>query len=244
MKLKSICCAIAVGLSVTHVVNAQDELSSTWSGSAGLGAVITDGNSDTQNIAGSINVSKQADVWRHNAFGSVYKAESNDEETANRLELGYKLDRQLDAITYGFGRLRYDTDDFGNIDSRFSGVVGVGRTFIQSAKVNFSAELGIGMHQTDYLTAVDGELDADGATIYFGANYSNKLTDTMTFNSVFSAELADSNNLTVWDNSLSFRVSERVALSAGLLTRTNSDIVGELGEKTDTTTRFTVNYGI
>jgi len=244
MKLKTICCAIAVGLSVNHIANAQDALTPEWSGTASLGAVITDGNSDTQNIAGSVNVSRQADIWRHNAFGSVYKAEANDEETADRFELGYKLDRQIDAQTYGFGRLRFDADEFGNIDSRYSGIVGVGRTFMDTGKMKFSAEIGIGMHQTEYLVPVDGELEADGGTVYLGANYSNAISDAVTFNSIFSAELADSNNLTVWDNNLNFRVSDRISLSAGILTRSNSDIRGELGEKTDTTTRFSINYGI
>lgn len=244
MKIKLICLAVAGSFSLTPVVQAEENLTSEWSGSAGLGAVITDGNSDTKNIAGSINVAKQADIWRHNAFGSIYSAESNDVETADRFELGYKLDRTINETTYGFGRLRYDSDDFGNIDGRFSGTVGVGRSFIKGDKINFSGEIGIGAHKTDYITPVDGEADADGATIYLGANYSNVLTENMTFNSNFSAELADSNNLTVWDNSLSFKMSDRLSLAVGLLTRSNSDITGDLGEKTDTTTRISVNYGI
>jgi putative salt-induced outer membrane protein YdiY len=244
MKLKILGCAMITGVAMSQTVNAEDELSREWSGSASLGAVMTDGNSDTRNIAGSINVARQADLWRHNAFGSIYNAEANGEETANRLELGYKLDRSIDERSYVFGRLRYDTDEFGNIDNRYSGIVGVGRTFISTARVSFGAEIGIGVHQTEYLEPLDGELEADGGTIYIGANYSNAITDTVTFNSVLSAELTDSNNLTVWDNILNVRLSERLSLGLGLLTRNNSDITGDLGENTDTTTQISLNYGI
>lgn len=222
----------------------SDSLSSDWSGSAGFGAVITGGNSDTQNLAGSINVSKRDDIWRHNAFGSLYKAESNDIESANRFDLGYKLDRDINDIMYGFGRLRYDSDDYGNIDGRFTGVVGVGRTFINTGKVMFNGEAGIGAHQTDYLVPVNGEDDADGAVFYLGLNYANQISENLTFNSIFNAEVADSNTYTVWDNSLSFQLSDRVSLNVGLSNRSNSDITGELGKKTDTTTRWSINYGI
>lgn len=223
----------------------DDSVTRDWSGSAGFGAVLTSGNSDTQNIAGSINVSKRDDIWRHNAFGSLYKSESNDVESANRFDLGYKLDRDIDEIMYGFGRLRYDSDDYGNIDGRFTGVVGIGRTFIDTGKVTFNGEAGIGAHKTDYITALgNGDTDADGAVFYLGLNYANQISDTLTFNSILNAEVADSNTYTVWDNSLNFQVSDRISLNFGLMNRNNSDITGPLGKKTDTTTRWSINYGI
>lgn len=222
----------------------SDSLSDSWSGSAGFGAVATAGNSDTRNVAGTINVSKRSDIWRHNAFGSIFNAEANGTESANRFDLGYKLDREINEILYGFGRLRYDSDDYGNIDGRFSGIVGVGRTFIDTGKVSFNGEAGIGAHQTDYNTPVNGNDSDDGAVFYLGLNYSNMISENLTFNSVFNAELADSNTYTVWDNSLSFRVSDRISLNLGLLSRANSDIEGPEGSKTDTATRWSINYGI
>lgn len=258
---------------------AQSELLDGWSGSAGISAILTAGNSDTQNLGGSVNVSKQQNVWTHNAFGSIYNAENNDVETANRFDLGYKIDRQFNDLMYGFGRLRYDSDDYGNIDGRFSGVVGVGRRFIQDQKQSLSGEIGIGGHSTDYISltpvtvdqvevddagvfVLDGNglpvvtqipdasveplesLSESGATLYGGLKYSNILSDMLTFNSAFTFEAADSNTYTVWDNSLNIAVSDRISLALGLLTRSNSDIVGPLNEKTDTATRISFVYGI
>lgn len=241
---------------------AQTDLLEGWSGSASLGALFTSGNSDTTNVNGSASVSKQIDVWRHTAFGSTYTAESNDEETANRFDLGYKIDRQFNDTMYGFGRLRYDSDDYGNIDGRFSGVVGVGKRLIDDGKMSLSGELGIGAHQTEFIvdpgaettttvTEVDGDIpevtvassDADGAVLYGGLNYSNIISDNLTFNSVLSVEAAEVNSLVVWDNSLNVLLSDRISLSLGLLTRTNSDI-GDAFEATDTATRVNIVYGI
>ncbi len=252
MKKSLLSLAVAFSLVSASQVIAQDGLSDSWSGAAAFGAVITAGNSDTRNISGSLNVSRQSTIYRHNMFGSIFNAEENDNETANRFDLGYKLDRQFNDVMYGFGRLRFDSDDYGNIDGRFSGTVGVGRNFIDNGKVRFDGEIGIGAHSTDYLSLdadADGvneltELDASGGLVFLGLSYSNILSDNVSFNSKFNAEIADSNTYTVWDNSLDFRMSERLSLSVGLLSRNNSDIVGTLGEKSDTSTRIGIVYGI
>jgi len=259
---------------------AQSQLLEGWSGSASLNALFTDGNSDTRNIGGSVNVTKQQGPWAHNAFGSLFNAESNDLRTADRFDLGYKLDRQINDRLYGFGRLRFDVDDFGNIDSRFSAFVGAGYEIFKDSKQSFSGELGIGGSTTDFISLtpvtvtapllddtgfsitdpVTGlqqtiqiadesvepldSLSESSAALYGSLDYSNILSDILTFNSLFSFEATSDNTYIVWDNSLNVSVSERISLSLGLLTRTNTDIVGPLGEETDTGFRVGIVYGI
>ena len=231
----------------------QDELTANWSGSAGVGAVVTDGNSDTSSISGTFNVGRKQGVWTHGAFGSIYQAEQNGVDSADRTEIGYQLDRNFDPVTYGFGRLRYDTDEFGNIDSRLSAIVGVGRTFVDDGRQTFKGEIGLGYTTAEFLSLdPDNDpttenldtLEQDDGLVFIGLNYQIALTDSLSFNSDFSTEIADVNTLTVWNNSLNFKVSDRFSVSFGLLTRSNSDIVGALGEKTDTVTTLNLVYGI
>jgi len=260
---------------------AQSDLLSGWSGSASINALFTDGNSDTRNIGGSINVTKQQGAWAHNAFGSVFNAENNDVRTADRFDLGYKLDRQITDRLYGFGRLRFDVDDFGNIDSRFSAFIGAGYEIFKDDKQSFSGELGIGGNTTDFISltpqtitapALDPvgiplpldpltglqqttqvadpdvepleSLSESSVALYGSLNYSNILSDILTFNSLFAFEADEDNTYIVWDNSLNVAVSERISVALGLLTRTNTDIVGPLGEETDTAFRVGIVYGI
>ena len=270
MKIKNkIAAALVTGTMLTAgSASAQIDLLEGWSGAASLGAVLTAGNSDTRNLNGSASVSKQIDVWRHTAFGSIFNAENNDIETANRFDLGYKLDRNINDLTYVFGRLRFDSDDFGNIDSRVTGVVGIGRKLIDDGKQTLDAEIGVGAQRTEFLTltpvistdpdALDqfgfplpdpnqeplDSLETDGATLYGSLNYGNILSDLLTFNSVFTFEADEDNVYSVWDNSLAISVSDRISLSIGLLSRNNTDIVGPLGENTDTSTRLSLVYGI
>ena len=274
LKLSLTSLAISSALLFSSASMAQTGLLDGWSGSASLGATISDGNSDTRNITGAANITKQQNAWAHTAFGNFYNSENNDIEVANRFDLGYKLDRKIiDDRTYVFGRIRFDVDDFGNIDQRFSGTVGIGRQFIQDERQTFSGEIGIGATQTDFITTepvinqdpnlvdpilgpiavgdpvpgqtdVPESLEASGALLYGSLKYSNILSELLTFNSVLTFEASDDNTYTVWDNSLGIKVSERISLSLGLLTRNNSDIVGELGENTDTITSVSIVYGI
>ena len=249
---------------------AQFDLLEGWSGSASLGALFTGGNSDTSSINGSASVSKQINLWRHTAFGSTFSADSNNEDTADRFDIGYKVDRQFTETWYGFGRLRYDTDDFGNIDNRYSGVAGVGNKLLDDGKQFLSGEVGVGFHDTEYdrplgtdpvsdeqefgpdglpivtvPVPVDGDLlEDDGAVLYGGLNYTNILNEIVTFNSVFNIEIAESNTLTVWDNSLNVALTPRIGLSFGILARNNSDIEGQLGDNLDTATRLNLVFGI
>ena len=262
-KLTLISTTIAAAMLAGNPVMAQSSLLEGWSGSAGLGLLFTTGNSETENFNANVNISKQQGVWRHSAFGSAFRAENNDLETANRYDLGYKLDRNFTDTVYGFGRLRFDVDDFGNIDSRFTGVVGVGKNFFDDGKQAFSAEIGIGGTDTNFINedAAGEPLDPDavgpdglplvevldddaGAVLYGSARYSNVLNERVTFNSILSFEVADVNTLTVWDNSLNVSLSERISVIFGILTRNNSDIEGALGDNTDTATRLNIAVGL
>lgn len=280
MKLKLTLASAITGfaLCATGPAMAQFDLLDGWSGSANAGFLFTSGNSENTNFNGSASITKQINLWSHTAFGSAFYAESNDEDIAERFELGYKLDRQFTDTLYGFGRARYDTDEFGNIDNRYSLIAGVGNKFLDDDKQFFSAEVGIGYTRTEFdrpldaepfddtpqigpdglpITGPDGlpitvvpptfdddDLEDDGVVLYGAANYSNKLSDILTFNSVFTIEIADVNTLTVWDNSLLVALSERISLSFGILTRNNSDIEGALGDNTDTATRFNIVVGL
>jgi len=268
IKLTLISTTVAAVMLAGNPVMAQSSLLEGWSGSAGLGLLFTTGNSENENFNASVNISKQQGLWRHSAFGSAFRAETTtldnvEVETANRFDLGYKLDRNFTDTVYGFGRLRFDTDDFGNIDSRFTGVVGIGKHFFENEKQALSGEIGIGGTDTNFLNedATGAPLDPDavgpdglplveildddaGAVLYGALRYNYRFNERVTFNSAFSFEAADVNTLTVWDNSLNVSLSERISLVFGILTRNNSDIEGALGDNTDTATRVNVAVGL
>jgi putative salt-induced outer membrane protein len=244
--------AITAALFIGHTASAEESLTRTWSGSASLGGFVTSGNTENSSTTGAITLAKRSDNWTHNLTGSVYTAEENDVETAERTELAYRIDRYISDSTFGFARVGYDTDDFANIDERTSILLGVGRTFFDTDKRTFSASLGVGTQSTDLISLdADGdganELDSlsnDDTVYYLGLNYRNRLRENVSFNSVLSVEFSDLNTLSIWDNSLNLSVSDRFTIAFGVLTRDNSDIVGVRGKNTDSSTTLRLIYGI
>lgn len=248
---------LAIVLATTSLIGnnaiaAEETLTSTWSGSASLGGFVTSGNTENSSTTGAVTLAKRTDNWTHNLSGSIYTAEENDIETAERTELAYRIDRYLSDSTFVFGRLGYDTDDFANIDGRTSLLVGIGRTFFASEKRGFDASIGVGSQSTDFISLdADGDgtnetesLSSDDTVIYVGLNYRNRLRENLTFNSVLSLEYTEINTLSVWDNNLSLAVSERFSIAFGILTRDNSDIIGVRGKNTDSSTTLRLIYGI
>lgn len=235
----SIVLAGALSLATTAVAETDVE-EGKWSGSASLGGIVTSGNTDNQSITGSIGVSRRSGDNSHNVFGSIYRAEENGVDSADRSELGYSFDRYFDDPLFWFARLRYDTDTFSNIDSRSSVVIGMGSTFIDNEIHTLTGRGGVGFGQTEF---VDGSEDTDGTVVFTGLEYQAKLGDALSFHSSLTTELSN-NTLTIWDSSLRYSVSDSFSVSLGYLRRDNGDVEGELGETVDTITSLNLIYGI
>ena len=241
MKRTNISILLAGTLSLMTTVSAQNEADSDkWSGSASLGGIVTSGNTDNQSITGSLGISRRSGDNAHNLFGSIYRAETDDVDTADRSELGYSFDRYFDDPLFWFGRLRYDTDEFSNIDSRTSVVAGMGSTFFHNDTHTLTGRGGVGFGATEF---VDGAEEDDGTVVFAGFEYKAKLGDALSFHSNLTTELSI-NSLTIWDSSLRYSVSERFSVSLGYLRRDNGDTEGALGETVDTITSLNLIYGI
>ena len=73
-----------------------------WQPTAELGVVNTTGNSDTTSVNGKFALSGEDESWTHDYYLAALRAESGDDLTANRAELGAKAARKLGDI-YGRG---------------------------------------------------------------------------------------------------------------------------------------------
>jgi putative salt-induced outer membrane protein len=232
---------LAGSLSLVTTVAAETEVEDgKWSGSASLGGIVTSGNTDNQSITGSIGVSRRSGDNSHSFFGSIFRAEEDGVESADRSEIGYSFDRYFDDPLFWFARLRYDTDTFSNIDSRSSVVIGMGSTFIHNDMHTLTGRGGIGFGETEF---VDNSESVDGTVVFAGLEYQAKLGESLSFHSSLTTELS-TNTLTIWDSSLRYSVSDSFSVSLGYLRRDNGDVEGELGETVDTITSLNLIYGI
>lgn len=210
-----------------------------WKGEAGFGLVNASGNSDNSSLSGTVGLSKEGDVWKHNLLADLYKAQTDGVDSADRLMLGYKADRKINERTYAWGALRAEQDEFSDIDRRLVGSVGLGYKMLLGPVHTLDLEAGIGYRVTDFISATEKSKEGVGI---LAANYSGKLTDTVTLTQRLALEAGKDNKLISSTTGLNVKLSGSLSLAFAYILRRNSDIIGARGKKTDSLTTMNVVY--
>lgn len=141
------------------------DITSGWSGEAGLNASYTDGNTETTDIGGNLNLARQTGVWRNKFNANIDYGETGSNENKNRWALGYQLDRDLNERTYVFGSADYYDDQFGAYENGYFVGTGLGYKAILPAPISWNLEGGIGYRdQTVRNGDSEGEFALRGAS--------------------------------------------------------------------------------
>lgn len=203
-----------------------------WSGSARAGIVSSSGNADNQNISAGILAKYNKKRWLHELGADLYFAENEDEKTAERYKLSYKLKYGINARSYAFNFASYEADKFSNLDMRISNVLGYGRQVLKKEKHTLDTEVGLGARNTEF---VNNRADLDEAVAHLALHYKGKLTKTTTLTEDFTIQSGDDNTFTESVTALQVAMTERLSLSLNYTVRNNTDVSAGF-EKTDTIT--------
>lgn len=229
---------ILAGLVLPVSVFAQEqEQKSPWAGKAKLGYLATSGNTENSTLNTGFEVSYTAGKWTHLAEAFAINASENKVSTAEAYDLGWKSERNLSEHDFLFGRLQWRTDRFGAYATQFSQSIGYGRRLIETDKHKLSAEIGVGMRQSE-LQAGAAE---DEAIVRGGAYYKWLFSETAEFRQDLSVESGSLNTYIESVTALSARLVSDLALVASYTIKYNTT-VPPLTEKTDTYTALALEY--
>lgn len=146
-----------------------------WSGSAGAGLAMTDGNKDTSTVNASYEL-KHDDggklVFKSNAL--LVWGRTDGEVNSDRLGLEGRIDRKISARTSVFGQTQYLHDQFKSITHLVSPTVGLSRLLVKDDRTELAIDGGVGViwEQNPGL-----DMTTDGA-FSAGQQFSRKLTTT------------------------------------------------------------------
>ena len=149
-----------------------------WTGSAGAGLALTQGNSDTSNVNLAYEVKR--DTGSNILFkstGLFIRGESEGALTTNRLAFDGRVDRKLSDRTSIFGQVQYLRDSFKEIDYLVSPTVGISRGLVKNDRTELGVDAGVGV-VWEKNPGVD--VGTSGA-ITAGQNLKHKLTKTAEF---------------------------------------------------------------
>jgi putative salt-induced outer membrane protein YdiY len=120
-----------------------------WSGSVVAGAIVTRGNSHTEDYRVAFDATRKGE---HNtltlaaayAFGqSRDPATGDDNVTTDHWFAQAKLDHSLTERLYDYAIVRVEQDNVANLDLRFSPGVGVGYRWVNRPATHFNTEAGV-----------------------------------------------------------------------------------------------------
>lgn len=147
-----------------------------WDASMGLGASVTDGNTETTLFtANAIALRK----WDKNEFEAKvdggYGTDSGD-QNVGYIKGSAQYNRLLTERLYLFGRAEGLHDDIADVAYRAGLSAGVGYYLIKNDKITLSGEVGPG-----YIWEKLGDDERDYATVRFGEKFTWKISDRARF---------------------------------------------------------------
>ncbi len=226
-----------VAICMTNVAIAE-EVEYGTSGSASFGLTITSGNTDTQNINLDAYIKNEQELYRHNYFANFLQSETSDVTTADRFLVGYKLDRKISPVSYIWGEIRYEQDNFSSFDSQITGSTGYGRHVLNDDYNKLDLEGGIGFRSAELQNG-----DTQEELVFRGALfYTRQISETSSFHQDIVV-LAGSDNTSV-DSKTALRANifGNIAGEIAYIIKHNTDVLPGT-DKTDTTTAVSVVYG-
>jgi len=170
-----------------------------WTGKATLGGWLSTGNSPELGVSGDIALDREGLSWRHKLHLALDYRESSHVATRERYLASYEPNFKIDARSYVYGSLQYDSDRFVGYYNRFSTSVGAGYSAIKNPAMRLDLELGPAYRYTSFTDsrienniATRGSIDfkwkisptisfTQQADAYF-ERYNSTVTDTTALN--------------------------------------------------------------
>lgn len=151
----------------------------TWTGNLIVGGMVSFGNTQAQQLNVGLDLQRRTEkdriaVGGNYRFGRQRNPDTGiSSTTTDDWRLYGQYDYFLDEKLYLFGRLDVLSDNIADLNIRFSPTVGLGYLWVDTAKITFRTEAGLGWTYEDF--------DATGSTDYFTARlaygYTNQLRD-------------------------------------------------------------------
>ena len=155
-----------------------------WTGNIAAGLTSTHGNTKTETVSASANMTKRTEKDRTQISADYAKGEQEDRVTGadETIEDWWRAKGKYDYFFrkkfYGYLDARYERDAVALLDRRMIVGLGGGYQWIESADMNFSTELGLASlyEKFDNQTDSNSELSTQ-----LGYNFDKKLTKNTKF---------------------------------------------------------------
>lgn len=163
-----------------------------WSGKISVGLSLQRGNTDTSELAGLADVTRETADTRANAKYNGAIGTVGDATTANN----HRITGQGDVfVTRRFyvtvAYFEYFTDEFQNVDLRLTPAAGIGYDVVEDRPIEATMTLAVGAQYTRNVTPpqLSTERDRVTASIIAGVEFETDLTERVEWDGVYRLQL-------------------------------------------------------
>jgi len=227
--------ALVFALSPVAAFAADD----SWSGTGELGLAIAKGNSDNQTLNAKLGLAKDAGKWKHTVGAAFLYGKSDGLESARRYEVFGTTGYRLTDRSYLFGSVRNQRDRFAGDEYQWTAAGGYGYEAIKNDTTKLTLEIGPGYR---WSKVQDLRIHNNEAIVRGFVDFGHKFNDNTSVYDTLLVEAGSDNTFARNDFGVLVKMSDAMALKAGIEVRHNTDVpVGV--KKTDTLTTVSVVYG-
>ena len=148
-----------------------------WSFSLEAGGTASEGNTDTLEAHGRIDVKRVTETDLLNFYLAAKYYEQNDLRSTNEYRGGFRYETSVTDRWYWYARMELEFDEFEDLDLRATVAAGAGRYWMKQPDHEFKTSLGLGYRHESYNS---GRVN-DDAVLDFGLNYRRDLAPWVHF---------------------------------------------------------------
>jgi putative salt-induced outer membrane protein len=203
-----------------------------WTGKGQAGFVASQGNAEGKSANAALDMTYQADPWKHLFHLAGLYGDSAGIVSAERWDTLWQSNYDLTKNFFTFGQLHYTRDMFSGFQYQAAASAGLGYKFFDTNDLKLALQAGVGYGELrpeelikDDTGAVvtrnllPSESDVIGT---FGLNYSQNLTKTTNLSDQLLVQYGSTNTLATNTLALAVKISGKLAMSVGYLIQYNT----------------------
>jgi len=197
--------------SAPYIVTAT-EPDSGWSNNIELGAVKTNGNTQTLTLNSAAKMTHSGTRLRDTITASANNSSDGSATTAEKYAASLQEDWKITERDYLFVRYSFESDRFAGFRHRFSETIGYGRDLVKADQFSWNLELGGGLRQILYTDQSRKNETIGRAATALSWNISESATLTQKFSTEGGKSGWASKSVTGLQHKLNSHLSSKIAM--------------------------------
>ena len=225
--------AFIIFISASSLLHAQTD--PTFQSELELGAIITSGNTEDQNIKMKASFEWDRESWQYGFSSDGFRSSNTNGLVAQRLYHVGRASYKINGDSFVRARASYEDDRFSGFDNQSDFSVNYGRNLLQNLNdMSLAINFGAGVRQSKQGDITNNEAIARGE-----GNFEWALSRSATFSQNFSIDSGSDSSIVRSESAIESEILNNLTMKFSIKLK-HQTVVPLLREKTDTETAVTL----